>query len=268
MPKSLIYINRGSRGALAKKLSKWGATQTLNIREQLEAGVRYFDIRACVNPQNTDFYFLHGLYGPRVQPCLEEINEFLNINKQEVVFLDFHNVYNMNDISHRQLLNKVSDIFHGKLCQQSETNDTKTSTLKQLWRTPCRVFVYYQNEKIVQEFPEFWRKSFIPSLGSKATDLDEMTQTLDEYYRGRKRSGTGDMFVWSGSLTSKPVTLVKNLHGSRLKNLSTDATANFVDWLQDKRPGIRGINICSADFVEQRDFIRTVIELNFKNLHW
>ena len=51
----------------AKKVAAdWGLTQSLNFTEQLEAGVRYFDLRVALNPEDKKLYLVHTLYGPKV----------------------------------------------------------------------------------------------------------------------------------------------------------------------------------------------------------
>lgn len=36
--------------------------QEKNISEQLEAGMRYFDLRVAGKPESSDLFFYHGLY--------------------------------------------------------------------------------------------------------------------------------------------------------------------------------------------------------------
>ena len=47
-------------------LCDWGLTQTLTFKQQLEAGIRYFDLRVALNPQDKKLYLVHTLYGPLV----------------------------------------------------------------------------------------------------------------------------------------------------------------------------------------------------------
>ncbi|KAM4718510.1 PI-PLC X domain-containing protein 2 isoform 2-T2 [Anableps anableps] len=51
---------------LAKKVMvKWSMTQNLTFREQLDAGIRYFDLRVSSKPgeSGNEIYFIHGLFG-------------------------------------------------------------------------------------------------------------------------------------------------------------------------------------------------------------
>lgn len=56
-------------GTVAKKLMrKWLATQTMNFSSQLEAGVRFFDLRISTKPRDPDneLFFAHGLFSATV----------------------------------------------------------------------------------------------------------------------------------------------------------------------------------------------------------
>lgn len=56
-------------GTVAKKLMrKWLATQTMNFTCQLEAGIRFFDLRISTKPRDPDneLYFAHGLFSATV----------------------------------------------------------------------------------------------------------------------------------------------------------------------------------------------------------
>lgn len=56
-------------GTVAKKLMrKWLATQTMNFNSQLEAGIRFFDLRISTKPRDPDneLFFAHGLFSATV----------------------------------------------------------------------------------------------------------------------------------------------------------------------------------------------------------
>src|SRR5262249_42000169 len=57
----------------------WSTAQSGGVTSQLEAGVRYFDLRVCAPPWfETEPRFCHGFYGPStVDQALEEVNDFL-----------------------------------------------------------------------------------------------------------------------------------------------------------------------------------------------
>ena len=52
---------------------RWSTTQTLSVTQQLEAGVRYVDMRISKKAKSEDLFFLHGLYGEKVATGLVAI---------------------------------------------------------------------------------------------------------------------------------------------------------------------------------------------------
>lgn len=60
-------------GTVAKKLMrKWLATQTMNFTSQLEAGIRFFDLRISTKPRDpeNELFFAHGLFSATVSEVL------------------------------------------------------------------------------------------------------------------------------------------------------------------------------------------------------
>lgn len=248
-------------GCVAGIFKKWGTTQTLNVRQQLEAGIRYIDIRVCVKPGTVDFYFLHGLYGPTVRQCMVEINLFLDEHPKEIVFLDFNHFYNMNDISHKQLLHMLLEIFDNRLTRPSFDNDPKTQTLENIWRTSQRIYLFYHSN-LVRPFTSFWSGAYIVAPWPNKNKSADLIRYLEDQYDGGKRASSGDMYVWYGILTARTSNIAYHLCGSLQHNLALDATEEFSNWLSNKKTGPQGINICATDFVDRFNFIKTVIDLN------
>lgn len=86
-------------------VQNWIVTQTYGIRQQLEHGIRYLDIRTSY--RKGQFMFCHGLYSCDSLQPLEEINQFLEAHPKEIVILDFQHVYNCD----RTLLQKYCEII-------------------------------------------------------------------------------------------------------------------------------------------------------------
>lgn len=118
-PDQTAAIKRLARISLVKKLmKKWSVTQNLTFREQLEAGIRYFDLRVSSKPGDADqeIYFIHGLFGIKVWDGLMEIDSFLTQHPQEIVFLDFNHFYAMDEAHHKRLVLRIQEAFGNKLC--------------------------------------------------------------------------------------------------------------------------------------------------------
>lgn len=138
-PDQTAAIKRLARISLVKKLmKKWSVTQNLTFREQLEAGIRYFDLRVSSKPGDADqeIYFIHGLFGIKVWDGLMEIDSFLTQHPQEIVFLDFNHFYAMDEAHHKRLVLRIQEAFGNKLCSACSV---ESMTLRALWEKKCQV---------------------------------------------------------------------------------------------------------------------------------
>lgn len=98
-------------------------TQTLSLSEQLEAGVRYLDIRLT-----RDLYAAHREWKSDIggETILETLKDFLNRNPEEFVLVRFQNANEKKDDFDRYcpalkgLVGRYSDLFFGFSSAQKE----------------------------------------------------------------------------------------------------------------------------------------------------
>lgn len=83
----------GSHDAGSSGMNWLGETQNYSIKEQLEIGVRYFDLR--VNDNNGKLVIYHSIInGQEFIPILEDIKEFIKNHPSEILLLDFQHFKN------------------------------------------------------------------------------------------------------------------------------------------------------------------------------
>lgn len=152
---------------------KWSKTQSVNVTHQLNAGIRYFDLRIATKPGCGGFYFVHNLYSECVDGALDEIKVFLDGHSREVVILDCQHFFNMGAVEHKKFIKLLVDTFGCKL--QPQTDLTRLS-LDLMHNIRKQVIVIYRAE-IREEFlwpgccfPTPWPNTvFVPKLFSFLT---------------------------------------------------------------------------------------------------
>lgn len=99
---------------------RWAITQHLNAAQQLEAGVRYFDLRFSLKRSagQTQFYFVHGLFAEVVQKPFLEILDFLNHNPREFIIFDCQHFYDFHSDDYKELCNKIRMMFGSRIYGQ------------------------------------------------------------------------------------------------------------------------------------------------------
>lgn len=138
-PDQATAIKRLAKISLVRKvMKKWSVTQNLTFKEQLEGGIRYFDLRVSSKPGEAgqEIYFIHGLFGIKVWDGLMEINTFLEHHPKEVIFLDFNHFYAMANNHHAYLISRIQEVFGSRLCPKECVENV---TLQNLWEKQQQV---------------------------------------------------------------------------------------------------------------------------------
>ncbi|CAF93445.1 unnamed protein product, partial [Tetraodon nigroviridis] len=247
-------------GTVAKKLMrKWLATQTMNFTSQLEAGIRFFDLRISTKPRDpeNELFFAHGLFSATVRAGLEQISSFLSSHAREVVFLDFNHFYGVQNLHHEKLVAMLKEVFGDKLCPVVFAQEV---TLQYLWEKEYQVLVFYHHPMAL-EVPFLWPGQMMPSPWANTTDPEKLIQFLQASVTDRRRKGT--FFVSQVVLTPKASTVMKGVASGLRETITERALPGMMQWIRSQRPGENGINIITADFVELGEFISAVISLNY-----
>ncbi|XP_043540245.1 PI-PLC X domain-containing protein 3, partial [Chiloscyllium plagiosum] len=195
-------------GAVAKKLMRrWLATQSMNFRNQLQAGIRYFDLRISTKPRDPDnqLYFAHGLFSATVREGLEQINAFLLEQPREAVILDFNHFYGMQKCHHETLIGMLRECFQERL---SPVIFAQEVSLQYLWEKGYQVLVFYHNP-VALEVTFLWPGQMMPSPSPNTTDPEKLIQFVQASIADRRSKGT--FFVSQLVLTPKASTVMKGV---------------------------------------------------------
>ncbi|XP_060563653.1 PI-PLC X domain-containing protein 3-like [Ruditapes philippinarum] len=244
-------------GPVAKGiLLKWSVTQTFNLKQQLMNGIRYFDFRVSSRNGTDQIHFIHNLYGTSVADGLDELIEFLDINKKEIVILDFNHFYGMGDDHHIKFLEMLLEKCGEKLCMFV---GMESLTLNMLWENGLQIIIMYHNE-IAKEMCQFWPGYTCKSHWAETTDMNNMFTFLDKV---KHIENVNRFNVCQCVLTPNIGYILGNLNGSLLENIAKDVMPEAIRWVKQQRRGTSGVNIVTTDFIELGDFAKSVISLNF-----
>lgn len=96
---------------------RWAITQKLNAAQQLQAGVRYFDLRFSLKRTagQTKFYFVHGLFAEEVQAPFCDMLDFLYQHPREFIIFDCQHFYEFNFEDYKKLCQEMRSIFGNRI---------------------------------------------------------------------------------------------------------------------------------------------------------
>ncbi|XP_019731116.1 PI-PLC X domain-containing protein 2 isoform X1 [Hippocampus comes] len=260
-PDQKIYVKYLATmfSVLAKKVMvKWSMTQNLTFKEQLDAGIRYFDLRVSSKPgqPGLEIFFIHGLFGHKVRDGLIEINSFLCGHRKEVIFLDFNHYYAMGSAHHEYLIKMLQEVFGSKLCKDCEV---ETVTLDYLWKNKYQVMVFYHHPS-ARGVPVMWPGDKIPAPWANTTEPSKLIRFLESTLKQRAKQGS--FHVSQAILTPRVNTVARGLLWGLRNYLVERNLPSIMSWVEVQRPGSGGVNIITSDFVELTDFANIVIGLN------
>jgi len=264
--KSLI---KGFPGTSSKVLYKWSVTQAKNVKEQLELGVRYFDIRLqCIQGE---FRILHCLLGMKIAEILPEIKAFVTENPTEVVILDFQHLYDFQDEDHENLVKLILEEFGDLLCSWQQ--DILQITLCGLQVDNTRIIVIYpvayykKNEELRNRLTtpvlyKLWPRKLFPNPWPDTAKANRLATFLSEKFEAKKPD---EFFISQGILTPNWKTII--FHPLEdLRSVCVKACNSTVhQWLDKMKEANKRPNIVMVDYVGTEfscDVVNTVIKFN------
>uniref|UniRef100_A0A8I3NZ43 Phosphatidylinositol specific phospholipase C X domain containing 1 n=2 Tax=Canis lupus familiaris TaxID=9615 RepID=A0A8I3NZ43_CANLF len=255
---------------------KWSTTQVLNVTEQLDAGVRYLDLRIAhmLVGSEKNLHFVHMVYTTvLVEDTLTEISEWLESHPREVVILACRNFEGMTEDLHEYLVACIKNIFGDMLCPRGEV-----PTLRQLWARGQQVIVSYEEASVVSRHAELWPG--IPYWWGDQVKAQELIRYLErmkscgrpgEECRPREspvRVHVGGLFVAGINLTEN-LAYVLGHPSESLQKMTLPSLPCLRAWVREQcpGPGARCTNVIAGDFIGADSFVGDVVGLNAKLLH-
>ncbi|KEG07749.1 glycosylphosphatidylinositol-specific phospholipase C [Trypanosoma grayi] len=94
--------------------ARWAKCQALPVRAQLDAGVRYLDLRVVPNPHDGGrLYTTHSQISVPLSDVIEDVRAFLSddMSASEFLVLDFQHLFEMNDVSTQHRFVRELDVI-------------------------------------------------------------------------------------------------------------------------------------------------------------
>uniref|UniRef100_A0A7N6AD29 Phosphatidylinositol-specific phospholipase C X domain-containing protein n=1 Tax=Anabas testudineus TaxID=64144 RepID=A0A7N6AD29_ANATE len=237
-----------------KTLLKWAATQEDTITKQLDAGVRYFDLRIARKPHDTNptrLYFYHGLYTRTDVEVVRMIYE----HPREIIILALSHFkgFDQKTELHNHLikLHCLSDKMNIYVSQQV------TPTLRSCWDQGTNVIVSYDYPAIHDSY--MWSK--ISYFYGDSMKIARVESVLSEVLEKTRPSHC--FFVCGLNLTlpddARICLYVLRLCDS-FANVVRRSLPRLLLWV--KQQGSRKPNIVASDLAGREDFVSAVIQLN------
>ncbi|XP_034414803.1 PI-PLC X domain-containing protein 1-like [Cyclopterus lumpus] len=244
-----------------KIVRKWAITQEETITKQLDAGVRYFDLRIARKARDHDptrLYFCHGLYTHTdVETVLKVIRDWAERHPKEILILALSHFKGFDKANsaqlHRHLIGFIVTLFGAKLIHIRDV-----PTLRSCWDKGRNVIISYDYP--TTQHGEIWSK--IPYFYGDTMNTTKIEAKLQHILE--KARPVQYFFVCGLNLTlpEDARTLQYILRPcDNLANVIRRGLPRLLQWTK-RQAAKTPVNIVASDLVTCDDFIQTVIELN------
>jgi hypothetical protein len=246
-----------SRVANGFLIYKWADAQDPNdsFTAQLNAGIRYFDIRPCLDSANVA-RVCHSLYGDSISDLVSQVRAFSLQNTSEIIILDFNHIqshgfgYDDSVAMATEILNGLTSVTNADMIiphQRGGASQTLTQILTAS-RT-ARVIVLYDDPTVVEDMS--FNTYFWPGQGlhyaqvyspwpSQDTVAGQIAGETKLFEAPRYHNGAGDdtLFVLQTNVTPDTPLIGSDLINQVESGLSS-AECNFPLFLCPVLDGIR-----------------------------
>ncbi|KAK3919504.1 PI-PLC X domain-containing protein 3 [Frankliniella fusca] len=243
---------------------KWCVTQSRTAEEQLQLGIRYFDLRIAVHKPTGIFQFVHGMYAEEITQPFNSIKNFLLSNQQEVVILDIQHFYKFGTQHHKLLQNLLHDHFGNMLCPLPECGDVSKISLSWMTSRKYQVILIYRGP-IGGDDVRLWPSRLWPTPWPQTTSIQSMVSFLS-HGLAKRSSHVG--YVTQCVLTPTPSFVVRHPLSNLLDKCAAPCNYAIISWLNQQHPGQKGVNVVITDFFDfdpvKFPFVKTIVLLNYK----
>ncbi|CAG9798148.1 unnamed protein product [Chironomus riparius] len=255
---SLVLIHK----LFPDKVCDWAKTQEYTFEEQLNNGIRCFDLRLA--PKNDDIYYVHGVYSCEVTSPLIEILNFLIDHPHEFVILNCQHFYNFGPAHHEVFKNTLLSLFETMI--YSSGVDFPSLTLSEASKLKKQLIVIYCDDDSNEKF---FKSSSFPCPWANTTSLERLVDYSKETIKARSPNTA---LCTQLILTPDGAYIIGHLPFTLKTACARDVLNKCGSFLENQVPGPfksgedGKVNVFVADFVDLDDnfYTRTVIDLNMK----
>ncbi|KPA84448.1 putative variant-surface-glycoprotein phospholipase C [Leptomonas pyrrhocoris] len=216
----------------------WAKCQRMTVEEQLNFGVRYFDLRIAPDSAlSTTLYTTHGLLSTKLEEVLMAVKTFVTepATSHEFVLLDFQHIFlSPSDPGYATLFRSLVRIT--EICVHRPPNGERFPSLSELWKGQQRVFIFMNRNVDLSRLPFVcWRDSFLTSQWLNKHNKKDLLQALDQHAMQSPKTNAERVFLTQAIITPDRNTVLSGIFSlgvrpSSLRGLAKSANSDFMQW--------------------------------------
>ncbi|RWS01412.1 uncharacterized protein B4U79_13100 [Dinothrombium tinctorium] len=241
-------------------IDKYTICQDENVFNQLAYGIRYIDLRVMYNPKEKDgkkynFWIAHDTWrmNQTLESIFQQIKDFLDATKSEIVILDFHRFpkgFDTDALSKHEQIALLLETFFGDYL--SPAFNEYRITVEELIQSNKRLVIGYGYDDLdkiylYKRVRQIW------------ADTDSVSDLHDYFKSNLCHTPSSFAEAAMAELTPKIVKVILDSYGG-LRNLADLINPQLTRWFRDEWPHCA--NIIASDFFLGNNIIEISIEMN------
>jgi hypothetical protein len=260
----------------------WAKTQERTTAEMLDDGIRYFDIRVCVDNKGT-LMTCHGLFGASVESVLNDVKTFTDKNPKELVLLGFNHFWDkqfqfeqkrkqgeiegLQKAKWVELVGLIKSKLAGKMIDG--TKFSPKSKLEDLWKLKKdnQIIALFDTDEIKND-PLIWSRKE-ENTWFAGWEIDSFkTNTFSILQNAKDGKYADKFFAIRSSVTpdenGKLISLgfFNDLYPSSASELADLTNPIVLGWIKNEWSGKYPINLIWADFYNRHDLVKLAKHVN------
>ncbi|MCW1959572.1 MAG: phosphatidylinositol-specific phospholipase C domain-containing protein, partial [Mycobacterium sp.] len=130
----------------------WGKTQSKDLSEQFNDGIRYVDLRLTNEPDG-QIYLEHGLRSVLFDEVVDDIAAFATAHPKEALVIYIQGIKNFSPETHAEVIAEMDAAFGSRMVPRALGT---SATLAELWAIDKNVIVVYNNADVVAADEDLW----------------------------------------------------------------------------------------------------------------
>lgn len=148
----------------------WARTQSNNLYQQLNDGIRYVDLRLSNEPDG-QIYIEHALRGPQIDEVIDDISRFVHEHPKEVVIVYAQQFTNFSPQTHAEFVAQLQNAFGDRMASRSLST---SATLNDFWAIDKNVIVVYDDANTVNGDAQLWYDNTLYRPWPDVPSMDEL----------------------------------------------------------------------------------------------
>ena len=249
----------------------WSKTQDRSMGQQLQDGIRYFDMRVENTPAGWMTY--HGLLSNRLTDMLEELAVFLDNHPREIVLLDFQSLVNFNnDVTDLVSYFEAHPVFSRRVAPWGDFNPQVR--LGDLWNADKNIILLFDQRRVRLPDGNYGDSSLVwPRTLQNPWSNTRHTAKVEEDLLNGIRQRPDDIFYVSQAVLTPDANVVTTGWTRGITSLRDMAMKWMNPKFSDLLPRLneaaldaeKHVNIIIADFYQHGSFVDLCLRLNLQN---